>query len=260
MTHGAAFWFHCVFGGHSAPAPVGSRRPPGLPARCRAGGGRGRRSCRCPIATTCGSASRPRTARTRVRGWPTSCAISSGAGPRVTPAAAVRLSGDCRRGAGAVRRYTLAAREVVIRGPGAPTQRQLRAALRRLVAARGRAGAEGEGRDRPPQRRRVPLRAPHRPGAHRHPAGALRPRALPGDRAAVAARGLRPRRSSVPVLRQRGREPRPRAAALARRAAHVGERRGLVPVVQRAARRRGCRTSAAWCCAGRRSPRTRPRR
>ena len=76
------------------------------------------------------------------------------------------------------------------------------------------------------ERRSVPV-------PDRHPPRALRPRAVPGDRAAVAAGGVRPRRPPLPVLRDRGREPRSRAAAVARRPAHVGERRRVVPVVQR---------------------------
>ena len=87
------------------------------------------------------------------------------------------------------------------RGPGALAQRQLRTAVCGVVAASGRPGPEGEGGDRPPQRRRVPLRAPQRAGSHGHPPGALRAGAVPRQRPAVTPGGVRPRRSSVPVLR-----------------------------------------------------------
>ena len=53
------------------------------------------------------------------------------------------------------------------------------------------------------------------------------------DGAAVAPGGVRPRRAPVPVLR----EPRPRTSTTCcpgrGRPAHLGERRGVVPVVQR---------------------------
>ena len=105
----------------------------------------------------------------------------------------------------------------------------------RVVPPRGRARAEGEGRDRPPQRRRVPLRAPQRPGADGHPARALRAGAVPGHArrsragrcspatATAASTAAAPPRTSTTWC------PRSRGGA-----AHVGERRRLVPGVQRA--------------------------
>ena len=131
----------------------------------------------------------------------------------------------------AARRYTLPTDEEVTdhRGSVAPAQRQLRTAVCRVVSPRGRARAQGQGRDRPPQRRRVPLRAPDRSGADGDPARALRAGAVPRHRAAVAPGRVRARPPPLPVLRQRRREPRPRRAAVARRPAHVGERRRVVP-------------------------------
>ena len=62
---------------------------------------------------------------------------------------------------------------------------------------------------------------------------ALRTGSASQSRAAVAPRGVRPRRWPLSVLHARGREHRPRVAAVAGRAPHVGERGGLVPLVQR---------------------------
>ena len=56
---------------------------------------------------------------------------------------------------------------------------------------------------------------------------------VPQPGAALAAGRLRPRRPPLPVLQPGGREHRPRRAPLAGRPARVGQRRRLVPVVQR---------------------------
>ena len=94
-------------------------------------------------------------------------------------------------------------------------------------------GAQGQSGDRSSQRRRIPLGTAQRSGAQCRPPRPLRAGALSGDGAPVAACSLRPRRASLSVLRCRRREPRPRVAAVARWAAHLGERRRVVSIVQR---------------------------
>ena len=79
----------------------------------------------------------------------------------------------------------------------------------------------------------APLRARRLPGPVGDPPRPLRAGAVPDPRAALAARRVRPRRPPVPVLQPRRREHRPRRPALARRPARVGQRRRLVPLVQR---------------------------
>ncbi len=103
----------------------------------------------------------------------------------------------------------------------------------RVAPSRRGAGAQGQGRDRRPGRRRAPFRPAERPVPVGHPTGALRAGAVPEPGAPVPAGRLRPRRAPLPVLQPAGREHRPRHPPVARRRAHLGERGRVLPALQR---------------------------
>ena len=106
-------------------------------------------------------------------------------------------------------------------------------AVRAREAGR-RARPQGEGRGGRLQRRDLPERA-DRASRRRPSSGCAHFVHVPfrHARAADAPGRVRARRVGLPVLRRGRREPRPRAAAVARRPARVGERRGRVPALQR---------------------------
>ena len=194
----------------------------------RPGGGGARRSSPFPTATTCGSGSRPSTATRRrpsprdlvtylewcrAEAAPNAPRVRSRRGRLPTPRPAEEVSN--------------AWEERCCSTPASSRSASC------SIAPGGRARAEGEGRDRRAQRRRAPLRAARPAGAVGDPARPLRAGAVPEPGAALAPGRLRPRRPPLPVLQPRGGEHRPRRAPVARRPARVGERRRVVPVLQR---------------------------
>ncbi len=192
---------------------------------------------RCPTPTTCGSASRPSTAR---RGRPDPArprrATSSGAGDEAGAAGAPDGARNRPIGGGS--------------RPGRlPPDRDDPWRSRRL----GRAlllNASFEPLCVVPMRRAVVLVLKEKaeivarngavlhseraelPGAGGDPPPPLRPGAVPQPGAAVAPGRVRPRRPPLPVLQPGGREHRPRGAPLPRWPARLGQRGGLVPGLQ----------------------------
>ena len=231
MTHGAAFWFHCVCGRASVDRTCGlPQLRQMLARRAAAVVGAGRRSSRCPIARTCASGSRPPTAPRAPRVADVS-AISNGAAP---DRAERRVNSRSKRRnrpivAGTIslaREVITVARALLLNASFEPlcvvsSRRAVVLVLKEKAEIVHRNGAEFRS-----ERRNVPvptvIRLVH---FVRVPFRATAP--------AFAPRRVRTRRPPVSVLRHRGREPRPRPAPLPRRTAHVGERRRVVPVVQR---------------------------
>ena len=155
---GAAFWWRATLLVLARPSLWWTALQPGACGWPGPGGGAGRRSCPCPTPTTSASGSRPSTGPTAAPTPTTSSRTSSGAGAeRAAPGERAGARYDCRavgrrQPSTATRRPR---REVPTLGKSPAAQRQLRAALRRADAPGRRARAEGEGRDRRAQRRRV---------------------------------------------------------------------------------------------------------
>ena len=211
--------------GAGPPVALAHRGAAGAPAGADAGGGLARRSCPCPIPTTCASGSRrstaPPAARTRTTWSPT----SSGASDMGNPArAGGRPPVSSRRSRSPWRSGRLG-RALLLNASFeplcvVPMRRAVVLVLKEKaeIVARNGAVLHSEKAELP-----VPavirlhhfVRVPYR---NRVPA--------------VAPGGLRPRRPPLPVLQPGGREHRPRGATVARGPARLGQRGGLVPGLQ----------------------------